>query len=187
MVERRWLTPAELGRRLALSERTVQRHLRRHAAYLEVRRERRGSLVSPDSLHVLERIRDLYASGRTAEQVDDALRADRLPVTLDATPAHPEPLPAREALTLLVSALEQERTARALAERQAAEDRAALLAALLELRREVAELRAERHAEPAAPAPPLEPGLSLEGRSLLEKLRRAARGGDAGAPAEEVG
>ncbi|MFQ5783354.1 MAG: MerR family transcriptional regulator [Alphaproteobacteria bacterium] len=76
--ERDWLAVSEVGARLQVPDRRLRRYLDRHAALVRTRRTGRRTLVSGDSLPVLARIRELYAEGATARDIDKAL-ADKQP------------------------------------------------------------------------------------------------------------
>ena len=86
-----WLAVTDVARVLDANERTARRWVTRHSTYIRTRRDGRLYLVAADAMSVLRRIRDLYAEGRTAAQVDMALAAEGAVATLDASKAPDTP------------------------------------------------------------------------------------------------
>lgn len=143
-----WLAVTDVARVLDANERTARRWVTRHSTYIRTRRDGRLYLVAADAMSVLRRIRDLYAEGRTAAQVDMALAAEGAVATLDASKAPDTPEEdVRELQRLVVTladAVAAVREEAAVAQERTDRQTAVLTAAVEGLRAEVAAMREEQ-------------------------------------------
>lgn len=78
-----WVSVAEAARRTAVPERSIRRYVDRHSHWLPTDRRGRALMLDAEALPTLQRIRDLYAGGLNADQVEEAL-SQALPRTLVA-------------------------------------------------------------------------------------------------------
>lgn len=76
MAEENWLPLAELARRSDIPETSARRYARLFPDALPHRREGRALLYAPQTGAILVRIGQLFAEGRTAGQVREALRTE---------------------------------------------------------------------------------------------------------------
>lgn len=100
-----WVSVPEAARVTGIPERTLRRYLDRHGTFLPSRRQGRAMWVPPDTLPILQELRQLYEAGRTAEQVEEVL-AERLPRTLTVAGETSAPAPLNPA-TMVRELVEQ--------------------------------------------------------------------------------
>lgn len=93
------LTVPEAAKAAGIPERTLRRYIERHGPYLDARLHGGRVTLGPEAATVLRRIRDLYAQGMNANEVDEALAAS-VPVTVTVT--EDIAMPASEALSHLL-------------------------------------------------------------------------------------
>jgi PAS domain S-box-containing protein len=68
-----WLTISQIEEKTKIPNRTIRRYMEQHSSYLEIKKLHKNYMFSADSLPVLIKIRQLYASGLTANQVNEVL------------------------------------------------------------------------------------------------------------------
>ncbi len=73
MADDAWTNIPEAARVTGIPERSLRRYLERHSTLLPARRQGRTLQVATEALPVLRRMRELYDSGMSAEQVEATL------------------------------------------------------------------------------------------------------------------
>lgn len=138
-----WVGIAEVSRTTDIPERTLRRYVDRHGGFLPARRRGRTYELAASAVPLVQRIRDWYATGMSAEAIDETLR-QQYPVTITigaeaaTTAVVPEGLEAlRQQLGQMLAVL---------AERQQAEreELATIYTSLVALRDRLEELDAVR-------------------------------------------
>jgi DNA-binding transcriptional MerR regulator len=111
-----WINIPDVSRLTGIPERTLRRYTERHSMYLPSRRQGRMHLLAASAVPVAEKIRDLYGSGKDAEEVDRIL-AESVPATVTIAPqAADQPPPPPGQVEELAGGLRQ--LARVMAEAQ---------------------------------------------------------------------
>lgn len=77
-----WLTVKDVEDRVKIPNATIRRYIRSHGYNLKIKKQNQSWLIAEDSVDVLVKIRDLYAKGKTAEQVSETLARDGIPMTI---------------------------------------------------------------------------------------------------------
>lgn len=125
------LTVPEAARAAGIPERTLRRYIERHGPYLDARPQGGRVTLGPGAAAVLRRIRDLYARGMSAGEVDEALAAS---VPAIVTVAEAVAVPTSEALGHLLQRVAKAMAGIAEEQRRQAEE-------VAKLREEVAATR----------------------------------------------
>ena len=73
MNDQEWMTVSEVSEKINVPVETVRRYLRQFSLYLKVKKMHKKYLIHDDSLTVLETIRQLYAEGKNAEEIENIL------------------------------------------------------------------------------------------------------------------
>jgi PAS domain S-box-containing protein len=68
-----WLTIAQVEKKTGIPNRTIRRYMEQHCPYLMIEKQHRKYMFSVDSLPILIKIRELYANGLNAHQVNEIL------------------------------------------------------------------------------------------------------------------
>jgi DNA-binding transcriptional MerR regulator len=80
-----WVGIAEVSRTTDIPERTLRRYVDRHGEFLPARRRGRTYELAQSAVPLVQRIRDWYATGMSAEAIDETLR-QQYPVTITIGP-----------------------------------------------------------------------------------------------------
>lgn len=83
--EKSWLTVTELSERIGIPDATLRRYIRHHGHYLKLRKRHKSYLVADESVEMLIKIREAYASGSNIEGVEDTLYASGAPTIVTVT------------------------------------------------------------------------------------------------------
>ena len=78
-----WFTINEMADRLNIPHQTLRRYMANHKHLLRVRKQHKAYQLHAECEDVLKRMRELYSSGKTTEEVDDILTRSGLPVIID--------------------------------------------------------------------------------------------------------
>lgn len=82
MNDNEWITVSEVSEKINVPVETVRRYLRQFSLYLKVKKVHKKYLVHDDSLTVLETIRQLYAEGKNAEEIENILATSGAAMTI---------------------------------------------------------------------------------------------------------
>jgi len=78
----RYYTIAQLEAETGIPHQTIRRYIDKHGHHLKTNKKHKSVLVAEESLKTLEKIRLLYADRLSAEEVDNALSEQGIPVTI---------------------------------------------------------------------------------------------------------
>ncbi len=84
MDDEEWVTITEAEKSTGIPDRTIRRYLAQHGHHLNTKKNRRTYLIHRNTVEVLTRIRDHYARGRNAEQVEEVLAQGGVPMVIAA-------------------------------------------------------------------------------------------------------
>ncbi|EOW8912836.1 MerR family transcriptional regulator [Listeria monocytogenes] len=82
MTDNDWLTVSEASKRVNIPVETIRRYLRSHNVHLRVKKLSKKYYIHDESLTVIEQIRTLYDRGKNVEEVEEALSASGIPMTI---------------------------------------------------------------------------------------------------------
>ncbi|MGG3879616.1 MerR family transcriptional regulator [Bacillus smithii] len=82
MNDQEWMTVSEVSEKINVPVETVRRYLRQFSLYLKVKKMHKKYLIHDDSLTVLETIRQLYAEGKNAEEIENILATSGATMTI---------------------------------------------------------------------------------------------------------
>lgn len=82
MNDNEWITVSEASEKINVPVETVRRYLRQFSLYLKVKKMHKKYLIHDDSLTVLETIRQLYAEGKNAEEIENILATSGAAMTI---------------------------------------------------------------------------------------------------------
>jgi DNA-binding transcriptional MerR regulator len=82
MNDNEWITVSEVSEKINVPVETVRRYLRQFSLYLKVKKVHKKYLVHDDSLTVLETIRQQYAEGKNAEEIENFLATSGATMTI---------------------------------------------------------------------------------------------------------
>jgi DNA-binding transcriptional MerR regulator len=80
-IENEWLTVADVCASLDIPAETVRRYIRNHSIHLKAKKSHKKYLIHHDSLEVLRQIRELYAAGKSVDEIKDILTQKGVPAT----------------------------------------------------------------------------------------------------------
>ncbi|MED1489156.1 MerR family transcriptional regulator [Bacillus smithii] len=80
--ENEWMTVTEVSEKINVPVETVRRYLRQFSLYLKVKKMHKKYLIHDDSLTVLETIRQQYAEGKNAEEIENFLATSGVTMTI---------------------------------------------------------------------------------------------------------
>lgn len=89
-MEEEWLSISDVEKSTGIPERTIRRYIAHHGHHLHTKKQHRNYLLAVSALSVLTQIRDHYARGRSAEQVEAALTESGVPMTITVSPERAE-------------------------------------------------------------------------------------------------
>jgi len=78
-----YITIQELSRRTRIPERTLRRYIDRHKQFFTMRREGGVNFVTPEAAACAVKIRAGYDDGMTAAMIDELMKKQGAPVTVD--------------------------------------------------------------------------------------------------------
>lgn len=82
MSDEKWFTVSELLERFGIPQPTTRRYIERHGHHLHTKKHHKSYLISEESIPVLVRIREGYAEGMNADQVETLLAASGAPTII---------------------------------------------------------------------------------------------------------
>lgn len=80
-----WLTVLAIEKQTNIPNATVRRYIRNHGHYLNIRKKGKIYLLSSESIVIVLKIRELYDSGMSQDQVEEVLGKMGNPVTITVT------------------------------------------------------------------------------------------------------
>jgi DNA-binding transcriptional MerR regulator len=80
-IDNEWLTVTDVCASLDIPAETVRRYIRNHSIHLKVKKSHKKYLIHHDSLEVLRQIRELYAAGKSIDEIEDILTQKGVQVT----------------------------------------------------------------------------------------------------------
>jgi len=135
-----YITIQELSRRTRIPERTLRRYIDRHKQFFTMRREGGVNFVTPEAAACAVKIRAGYDDGMTAAMIDELMKKQGAPVTVDVAGTG-------QAVTMTTAeALHKLSQAVAVPMAEMAEQQAAILDALAAMAGELQEERARSEA-----------------------------------------
>jgi DNA-binding transcriptional MerR regulator len=80
-IDNEWLTVADVCASLDIPAETLRRYIRNHSIHLKVKKSHKKYMIHHESLEVLRQIRELYASGKSIDEIEDILTQKGVQVT----------------------------------------------------------------------------------------------------------
>lgn len=80
-----WLTVTDIEKKTGIPDATVRRYIRNHGHNFKIKKKGKSYLVASDSVELMKTIREWYAEGKQAEQVEDKLSKSGIPMTITVT------------------------------------------------------------------------------------------------------
>jgi predicted house-cleaning NTP pyrophosphatase (Maf/HAM1 superfamily) len=80
-----WLSVTEIEKKTGIADSTVRRYIRNHGHHLQIKKRGKSYLIAPDSISIIQNIRELYEKGKQSEEVGEFLRKMNMPVTITMT------------------------------------------------------------------------------------------------------
>jgi|SRR5690625_1239634 len=78
-----WTTIKDAENRTKIPHQTIRRYLDRHGHHLRLRKRHHRIHIHKNSIELLEKIRSWYSEHKNADQVDELLLNDGIPMTID--------------------------------------------------------------------------------------------------------
>lgn len=78
-----WLNVAQTEQKTKIPAVTIRRYIHRHSTHIRHKKAHKSFSIDKDSLPIIEKIRDFYAEGLTADQVEDALSNLSIPTIIE--------------------------------------------------------------------------------------------------------
>ncbi len=100
-MEEEWLSIAEVEQTTGIPDRTIRRYVAQHGHHLNTRKNHRNYLIAKTAISLLTQIRDQYARGRSADQVEASLSENGVPMMITVAGEDTAPVSLGEALTNL--------------------------------------------------------------------------------------
>ncbi|KIL72276.1 hypothetical protein [Bacillus badius] len=81
----KWFTVAEIEKETGIPDATVRRYIRNHGHNFQLKKKGKSYLVTSESVEIMKQIREWYAGGKQAEQVEENLAKAGIPMTVTVT------------------------------------------------------------------------------------------------------
>ncbi len=101
MDEKEWVTITQAEKSTGIPDRTIRRYIAQHGHHLNTKKNHRTYLIHRNAVEILARIRDHYAHGGNAEQVEEVLSEASVPMMITVSPEDPPQVNLVEALSTL--------------------------------------------------------------------------------------
>ncbi|NRL58356.1 helix-turn-helix domain-containing protein, partial [Salmonella enterica subsp. enterica serovar Typhi] len=82
MTDNEWMTVSEASEKLNIPVETVRRYIRSHSVHLRVKKQGKRYLLHDESMTVIQAIRGYYDRSMNADEVEEALSAQGIPMTI---------------------------------------------------------------------------------------------------------
>lgn len=82
MTDSEWFSVTEASEKVNVPVETIRRYIRLHSVHLRVKKLGKKYFIHESSLTVIEQIRALYDKGKNTDEVEEALSASGIPLTI---------------------------------------------------------------------------------------------------------
>jgi DNA-binding transcriptional MerR regulator len=86
MTENEWLTASEIAEKVRIPVETIRRYCRQHSHHLKIKKDHKKYNIHSESVAAIEQIRELYAAGKSIDDVEKMLEASGVPLTITVDP-----------------------------------------------------------------------------------------------------
>lgn len=83
-----WLSIKEVEEQTDIPHQTIRRYLDRHGYHLKLKKKHKSILVHKTSIETIQKIRSWYSDNKNAEQVDELLVNNGIPMTIEYNDTH---------------------------------------------------------------------------------------------------
>ncbi|MFF0566012.1 helix-turn-helix domain-containing protein [Bacillus velezensis] len=92
MTDKEWFTVSEISNKLNIPVETIRRYIRAHSIHLKAKKINKKYFIHNESMTVIKQIRNFYDRGMNAEEVEESLSAQGVPMTITIKNDHDEPM-----------------------------------------------------------------------------------------------